>query len=218
MKRTDLKEKSSVLFISKWIIFLGIITTASLSFILGFFVGKNNQPPVETRALVTLPQENAVQKHTGTEQKELVVQESHQQQEKQPQLVAQTGQETRKNNGVQQTVVNHETKESEKPPLSPENKNNQQIQKSDESKTTSTARKYAIQIGAFKNSADAKTLKAKFDKKGYKTFILTAKTKSHEKLYKVLVGEFSKREEAELQSVKIKKLEGMQTFVLLKPK
>ena len=45
MKQADLKEKSSVFFIGKGIIVIVLTGIASLSFLLGFFVGKISRPP-----------------------------------------------------------------------------------------------------------------------------------------------------------------------------
>lgn len=214
MKRTDLKEKSSVFFIAKWIIFLGIISTASLSFILGFFVGKSYRPDVERQALVTPSHEVSVQKNTGNEQKESSVQQP--QQEMQAPTGTRIPQETKQIADMQQTRVTQQTKGIEKPSTIQENKNDRQIQKTGGPRNSSTARKYTIQIGAFKNSSDAKALKTKFEKKGYKTSLITVTPKKHENLYKVMVGEFTTREEAELVSIKIKNAEGLKTFVTYK--
>ena len=45
MKQADLKEKSSVFVIGKGIIVIVLTGIASLSFLLGFFVGKISRPP-----------------------------------------------------------------------------------------------------------------------------------------------------------------------------
>ncbi len=69
---------------------------------------------------------------------------------------------------------------------------------------------------AFKNLSDAETLKAKFDKRGFKSFITDISLKNNEKLYRVWVGEFDTRKEAEEVSSKIKKNDGLQPFVTFK--
>jgi cell division septation protein DedD len=73
--------------------------------------------------------------------------------------------------------------------------------------------KYTVQAGAFKNEADALALKAKFEKKGYKTQVVNTQEKNREKLFKVMVGAFSVRKDAELLALKLKKTEGLKTFV-----
>ncbi|MGQ9570536.1 MAG: SPOR domain-containing protein [Thermodesulfovibrionales bacterium] len=75
---------------------------------------------------------------------------------------------------------------------------------------------YTIQVGAFKNPLDAENLKVKFDEKGFKTFVTGSINKNGEKLYRVWVGEFATRKEAEGASAKIKKTEGLQPFVTFK--
>jgi cell division protein FtsN len=86
-----------------------------------------------------------------------------------------------------------------------------------ESQKTSKAKRYTVQAGAFKNPSDADSLNAKFVKKGYKSFTRVSKTKNQEKLYKVMVGEFGTRDEAEVFSIKLRRSEGLRTFVTLAP-
>ncbi len=75
---------------------------------------------------------------------------------------------------------------------------------------------YTVQIGAFKNIAEAKQLKAKFDKKGYKSFIFASTNKKAEKIFKVKTGEFKEKKEAEVLALKLRKTEGLQTYVTMK--
>ncbi|MDP2156811.1 MAG: SPOR domain-containing protein [Nitrospirota bacterium] len=75
---------------------------------------------------------------------------------------------------------------------------------------------YTVQIGAFKNIAEAKQLKAKFDKKGYKSFISASTNKKAEKIFKVKTGEFREKKEAEVLALKLRKTEGLQTYVTMK--
>ena len=72
---------------------------------------------------------------------------------------------------------------------------------------------YTVQVGAIKNEAEAENLKAKLEKKGYKTYITVSKNKKREKIYKVRTGEFRERKDAEILSLKLKKTEGLNTFV-----
>jgi cell division septation protein DedD len=211
MKRADFKEKSSVFFIGRWVIFLGIIITASLSFTLGFFVGKSNRPIIERQDLITPQQEAAVRKNAEPNQKEPSVQQ-HQQTIQSPSGTQTSSHETKQEVEMQESKMTHQTKVNGKPQITLGNKN-QLTQKTDLTRNSSAARIYSIQIGAFRNNSDANTLKTKFEKKGYKTSVITTTTKKHEKIYKVLVGEFTAREEAELLSIKIKNTEGLKAFV-----
>ncbi len=56
MNKNGFSEKSSIVFIGKWVVILSIILTSSLGFILGYFVGKNSQPEVKDKLeAVSLP-------------------------------------------------------------------------------------------------------------------------------------------------------------------
>jgi len=201
MKRSDLKENSSVFFIGKGIIIIAILITSSLSFALGYFVGRSVQPPLVNQTSVIPQQDSAEQKNAEPDKKETIAQQPEQ--TLKPQETQQTiklqqvlqNQQTRKN---QQTQQIRETKQTRETP-----------------KTTKT-RKYTVQAGAFKDASDANALKTKLDKKGYKTIVTQSKTKKHKKLYKVIVGDFVTRKEAEVLSIKIKKAEGLKTFVTFK--
>lgn len=75
---------------------------------------------------------------------------------------------------------------------------------------------YTVQVGAFKDTPDAESLKVKLDKKGFKAYVIVSKSKKDERLYRVWVGEFATRKEAEILALKIKKTEGLQAFVTFK--
>jgi cell division septation protein DedD len=184
MKRTDPKRDSSVLYIGKGIIIISVLTISSLSFTLGYFVGKSIQPHVVNQTSAFTQQESAEQKNIDTEKKEAVVQEPIQ--------------ETQQTAKIQQP------------------QQNQQIKKAEETKETPKTRKYTVQAGVFKDASVADSLKAKLDKKGYRTYIIPSETKRNEKLYKVMVGEFTTRKEAEVLSIKIKNAESLKTFVTFK--
>jgi len=72
---------------------------------------------------------------------------------------------------------------------------------------------FTVQVGAFEDASYAEALKKELNKKGYKVYITTLELKGNEKLHKVCIGRFSSREKAEVLSTKIKKKEGLQTFV-----
>ena len=72
---------------------------------------------------------------------------------------------------------------------------------------------YSVQVGAFTNIANAKSLQNSLDKRRYHCYISTQNSNGVVKLYKVLIGKFSEREKAESFSKKIKKAENIQTFV-----
>jgi len=72
---------------------------------------------------------------------------------------------------------------------------------------------YTVQIGAFKSAADAGRLKTTFEKKGYKPFISQVKDPKGRKIYKVKTGEFRDKKDAEVLALKLKKTEGLQSYV-----
>ncbi|HYQ47566.1 MAG TPA: SPOR domain-containing protein, partial [Thermodesulfovibrionales bacterium] len=82
-----------------------------------------------------------------------------------------------------------------------------------ENQTAEKPRVYTVQIGAFKSSAEAKQLKVKFEKKGYKPFISAVKDRNGNKIYKIKTGEFADRKDAEVLALKLKKTEGLHTYV-----
>lgn len=199
MKRTDLKENSSVLFIGRGIIIAAIFITSSLSFTLGYFVGKSVRPPVVNQTPVFTAQESAEQKNIESEG--AVLQQPQQTQKIQtPEEIQGKESQIQQNNQTKETIMTQKTKEAKK------TQTTQKIQ----------PRKYTVQAGAFKNVSDANILKERLDKKGYKTYITLSGTKNHKKLYKVRTGDFATRKEAEILSIKIKKSEGLNTFVTFK--
>ena len=198
MKRTEIKEMSSVFYIGKWIVIIAILITSSLSFTLGYFVGKSFQPPVVNQTTVIPVQESAEQKNIESEKKEALVRQPEQ---------------TQKPQETQQTVKAQQAQETKKTQITKETK---QTTETKETKKTLKTRKYTVQTGAFKDISDANALKSRLDKKGYKTYIAPTETKTHKKLYKVMAGDFVTRKEAEVLSIKIKKAEGLKTFVTFK--
>ncbi len=55
MKRVDFKKHSSVFYIGRGLIVASIVITASLGFLLGFFVGKQMHSPPETKSTSVAP-------------------------------------------------------------------------------------------------------------------------------------------------------------------
>ena len=205
MKRTDLKENSPIFVIGKGIIIAAILITSSLSFMLGYFVGKNAEPTVVSQKLLPPPQESVENKNAGTEKQETVTLQPDQIQE---------ARQTVKANDPQENRQTPETKETKQTATTTARLQEKKLTKeAEETQKTAKIRKYAVQAGAFKDVSDADALKAKLDKKGYKSYVIPTETKRHKKLYKVMAGEFVKRKEAEVLAIKIKRSEGLQTFV-----
>ena len=72
---------------------------------------------------------------------------------------------------------------------------------------------FSVQLGALKNSAEAKRLKNKYAGEGYSTYITVVSGKNKEKIYKVKAGKFRERKDAELLSIKLKKNGAIHAFV-----
>lgn len=75
---------------------------------------------------------------------------------------------------------------------------------------------YTVQIGAFSTEKDAEDLREKYEKKRYKAYIVPGENKKGETIYKIRIGEFKNRKDAELLSLKLKKTEELNTFVTFK--
>lgn len=204
MKQADSKDRSSVMYIGKGIIIAAIIITASLCFTLGFFVGKSFSPsPVEQ--LSAAPRQNIIpeqpveplKKDEAVSPQPVSVEKPQIQASQEPQ--PQASPELKKAQLAQETKI---------------------VQKTQETVTAAKTRKYTVQVEAFKNTSTADALKEKLNKKGYKASVISVKTKKKENLFKVIVGEFTNRKEAEVMSVKLKKTENLQhafvTFVTFK--
>ena len=196
MKQADSKDRSSVMYIGKGIIIAAIIITASLCFTLGFFVGKSFRPsPVEQ--LSAAPRQNIIPEQPVEPLKKDEAVSPQPVSVEKPQI--QASQENPRTRQAQETKI---------------------VQKTQETVKAAKTRKYTVQVEAFKNTSTADALKEKLNKKGYKASVISVKTKKNENLFKVIVGEFTNRKEAEVMSVKLKKTENLQhafvTFVTFK--
>jgi len=72
---------------------------------------------------------------------------------------------------------------------------------------------YSVQVGAFRDSGKAAERVARLKKKGYEAYIVPPAPSDSKALTKVRIGHFSKREEADALSRKIRQREGIQAFV-----
>jgi DedD protein len=230
MKQADLKEKSSVFFIGKGIIVIVLTGIASLSFLLGFFVGKINRPAEINRPSPITDRGSAGYSNpVSTEQKTLPQQAAPLQQAGKMQAPYDTGQRDAAKaiqtvSETQAAPQPQQSNELQKSRVNSQGKNQgsngsnaaSETKKADETHMSNRTKKYTVQVGAFRNASDADALRAKLGKKGYKTFLIELKAKNIEPLYKVTVGSFSTRNEAELLAAKMKTSEGLKTFVTLR--
>ncbi|MCG2720804.1 MAG: SPOR domain-containing protein [Thermodesulfovibrionales bacterium] len=214
MRRAEGKEQSSVLFLGKGIIILSLVLISSVTFVLGYFVGKNTNSHEETTmqiAPVPIPYE---QHPAGTEGQEgrtsypeyaertgdgqQPVHSGEPEHGPNSELMENTNNTTGGNQKQEQRKAVQPTQGKQAGNLTSENK-----------KTL----KYTVQVGAFKNESDARMLSEKLEKKGYNTRMTLIQEKNRGKLFKVMVGAFSMRKDADILALKLKKSEGLKAFV-----
>jgi hypothetical protein len=185
---TDIKERESIFFIGKWLVFFSIIVISSLSFALGYLVGRYYHADPMHTAPSFFHEYSSGEMRTPFPGKE------------EPAEAAQA-------DSSGESRPDHATGTYEQTGDDPV---------SQKEAGQSSTRTYTVQVGAFRQQADAAAFKDKFEQKGFMVFVQESLTKNHEKIYKVRVGEFRSRKEAERMSAKIKKAEGLSTFVTFK--
>lgn len=192
MMDNDFKEKSSLYILGKEFIIVVVVIFSALSFTLGYFVGKN----ARDEASVASVQRSDLTPLPG-KQERLPVQNT--------QSIAPP---TTENSALPQTADNQMPQQLEST-AAPQRETD---------KTAKNEREiiYTVQLGAFSSEPDALKFKDKFDKKGYSAYITVAKNNRNENMYKVRIGTFTSRKEADIFSLKLKKAEGLATFVTFK--
>lgn len=83
-------------------------------------------------------------------------------------------------------------------------------------KNTILSNSYTVQVGAFRSQKEADTLSRTLENKGYKITIKKGTLKKGGHLFKVTTGEFSKKKEAEVLALKLRKTEGLNAFIAIK--
>ena len=228
MRRAEGREQSSVLFLGKGIIILSLVLISSVTFVLGYFVGKNTNSHEETTMQIAPAPIPYEQHPAGTEGQE--GRTSY------PEYAERTGDGQQPvHSGEPEPGPNTELMENTKNPVqnsavSLRNTNNTAggNQKQEQKKAvqppqgkqagsltneTRKTLKYTVQVGAFKNESDARMLSEKLEKKGYNTRMTVIQEKNRGKLFKVMVGAFSMRKDADILALKLKKSEGLKAFV-----
>ncbi|MEK6545155.1 MAG: SPOR domain-containing protein [Nitrospinota bacterium] len=71
---------------------------------------------------------------------------------------------------------------------------------------------YTVQVSALKNMDEASSLKSRLEGKGYKSYITTYET-TNAKWFRVRVGQFNTKEEAEAVAKKLKAKENLASFI-----
>ncbi len=240
MKRVDFKKHSSVFYVGRGLLIASVVTTVSLGFLLGFFVARQMYgrpaPPSASQPLDAAqqtaqrgPSHEVVQEQSGTPQSTL--QDSPQRTDdrhtpdqeqvrpspKPPAVAKPPGVTLPPAERAQpKGAVAHPEQQVQafRPPAeSAGSEKSRHAQEKQALSKTAPAGKYTVQIGAFKKQEEAEALRNTMSKKGYKVSVFASRTKKQETLYKVTVGEYATRREAEILSVKLRSTEGLPSFV-----
>ena len=168
---------------------------------LGYYVGKHDHPS-DTNQSSIVPTDKSILLND----KEPIDQEfSQKEQADNEDVRSQTA--SRPLQDPQNTTESIQTADAE------HGQNSHELQKPPNPRNGTIKITYTVQAGAFKSSHEAGILKDKLAKKGYTAYIMQSESKKHERLFKVMIGKFPTRKQAEVLSLKIKKSEGLQTFV-----
>ncbi len=187
MKTRPNRIKSYGLLYGKLPLILYTVLICSLSFILGYYVGKGTRTNTEKVISEEKPAINTKEEKPKSEPVEKVAE---------------------KVNKPETETVKKEAPKKEPPkpkPATVEETKPFPIQ-------SKTANYYTIQVGAFSSKAEAEKLKRRLKKKGYTVFINTSKRGKI--LYRVRVGRFLKRSDAEAAALKLSINEKLKTFIV----
>jgi len=78
---------------------------------------------------------------------------------------------------------------------------------------SSEGRTYSVQVGAFRSLSDAQTHRLRFSKKGYKASVYKDRDAGGSDIFKVRIGVFTARGDAEKMALRLKSAEGVNAFV-----
>jgi len=225
------KERASLQLLGKGFMIVVVVVFSALSFTLGYFVGKYENPsqaaemaPIPQKqetAVLPQPQPAAVAENKDTQPAEATANGPAQALPKEP-FVIDEAKKTEplkasppvKEKTAAQLVTQQLPKEPVKDTVKkPETKAGPASEGSGEQLDGPV---YTVQMAAFKSASEAKSFSKKHAKKGLKTYITTSKDKKNVKIYKVKTGEFRDRQAAEIMSLKLNKTEKLKSFVTLK--
>ena len=219
------KEDASVRIVGRGFIIVVVVVFSSLSFTLGYFVGKNNaeikvEPVVRTgpkpadvephqNGPAAQPQPTRSEDQAGSGGEPVYDMKSAQ---KTVSLPSEESHSEGKTAELPKEAVNGITKGDPKKERgessSPDGKPHVKL--------GVNAAVYTVQLGALKNAGEARHLRAKYAKKGYKIYITVSGSKGNVKVYKVRTGEFREKKDAEILALRLKKNEGLSAFVTVK--
>ncbi len=203
MSGGDYRNRPSLHIPGKEFLIVIVVVFSSLSFTLGYFVGKSNK---EVSPGPTLPIAETASPQKGLETGNA-------------QPPAEAPDQT--DHSVTAKVVGNDKPAAatpDKPASAPGNSEKAAAAKPSSSKGNLQRSRisYTVQIGALSNETDAESFRVKYEKKGYKAYVVPARNRRGETIYKIRIGEFDSRKNAELLSVRLRKTEGLNTFVTFK--
>ncbi|OGW32861.1 MAG: hypothetical protein A2X59_03775 [Nitrospirae bacterium GWC2_42_7] len=213
MKRDNFRDKTSLFLAGKELLIILVVIFSALSFTFGYFVGKfGKEEPTEndfqsSTPSPQLPEPQEIPSTTNTSEQEVSIEDTSQSLQDikpdQPQTVPvpeETSKETQKQAVKKNLKV--DTKADASSPLDIKPQKNETL--------------YTVQLNALRNSVEAEKFMAKYEKKGYKTYIVVSTDKKRNNIYKIRTGEFKNKQDADILSLKIRKAEGLSTFVTMK--
>ncbi len=224
------RDRPSLQLLGKEFIIVVVVIFSALSFALGYFVGKSTvglnpedlspasemTPIPQNREPEALPPPSGVSVAENAPPIDETAGEGNPPQPKDTLVMVEAKQaepaddhRTAKKQTQEQAVSPKKTKENSQKPAAKESTVSQENKTSDEPV-------YTLQLGAFKNSAEAESVRKKYAAKGFKSYITVSTDKNQEKIYKVKTGEFRDKKSAEVLSLKLNKTEKLKTFVTLK--
>ncbi len=218
------KEDASVRMVGREFIIAVVVVFSSLSFTLGYFVGKNNAEKKAEAVVQTGLKPDDVEPHQigpaaqpqpprsegqsaggGMPVREMTAQKTVSLPSGESRIEGKTAE-------VPKETVNDIPKEDAKKEL----RESSQAEGKPYVKSGASETVYTVQLGALKNAGEARRLKAKYAKKGYKLYITGSRSKGKVKIYKVRTGEFREKKDAEILALRLKKNEGLSAFVTVK--
>lgn len=220
------KEDASVRIVGREFIIAVVVVFSSLSFTLGYFVGKNNAEKkaepvvqavtkpadVEPRQIMPAAQPQPPKSEGQTDDSGAKPDQDAKTAQKAVSLPSGESHVEGKTAEGPKEAVNYVPKEDAKK----EPRESSQTDGKPDVKSGANGAVYTVQLGALKNAEEARHMRAKYSKKGYKIYITVSRSKGKAKIYKVRAGEFMEKKDAEILALRLKKNEGLSAFVTVK--
>jgi len=224
MSEEDYPEKPSGFLLGKEFLIVVVIVFSGLSFTLGYFVGKNS---TDTLTMSPLQTAEGIAQQNRQEPLPALSVPSTEAARAGASLkpVRGTSGETApvvaipdKHDREDAVTVPHEQQTTAVPPTVAGNAGTEKTASETGAGNLADEKTklYTVQIGAFKSAEEAKQLKTTFEKKGYRPFITLVKDSKGHNIHKVKTGEFTDKNEAEVLALKLKKTEGLHTYVTIR--